>query len=252
MLSKDRAPDAEELLNLLKANHITLLNTWAARQVDARKFCFGKHSAQLDYVMIRQKDANLQARQAQPITQCPLGAWRHAGGHHFPLMASIRKKIPPPRKLTAPVLQADREKICARQPQKPDHAILVQHFRESTQQELDQVVSVPDLGNIADKVVQVAAIVFPVQKASVAKYSNPILLSLGITSMWRRWMLIKRARSGAGLQQIFRRWKVWAAYFRHFASIRNNARNVRNSSCVTKWLKLNLPPENTISGVSTI
>ena len=133
-------------------------------------------------------------------------------------MASIRKKIPPPRKLTAPVLKIDREKIVARerQPHKPDRAILAQQFRESTQRELDQVVSVPDLGNIADKVAQVAAIVFPVQMASVAKYSNPILLSLGITNMWRQWMLIKRTRSGTGLLQILRRWKVWAAYFRHY------------------------------------
>ena len=78
MLSKDRAPDGEELTNLLRTNRIALLNTWAARQEAAHTFRFGRHSAQLDYVMVRQKDANQQARQAQAIRNCPLGAWHHA------------------------------------------------------------------------------------------------------------------------------------------------------------------------------
>ena len=187
----------EELTNLLRTNHITLLNTWAVRQEAARTSRFGKHSAQLDYVMVRQKDANQQARQAQPIRNCPLGAWRHAGGHHLPLQASIRKRIPPPRRQEIPMQRIDRERIiaCAHKPHSADNAALVQQFRTGVQRALDQDVSVQDLGNIAGEIAKVAAI---------------------ITNMWKQWVLIKRTSCGRGLQSIFRRWKVWAAYFRQY------------------------------------
>ena len=110
MLSKDRAPDAEELINVLRTNHATLLNTWSAKQEEAHTFRFGTHAAQLDYVIVRQKDADMQARQSRPITNCPLGAWRHLGGHHIPLKASIRKRIPPPRKNETPTRKSTENK----------------------------------------------------------------------------------------------------------------------------------------------
>ena len=93
---------------------------------------------------------------------------------------------------------------------------LSKKFRTGVQHALDQAVSVQDLGNIAGEIAKVAAIVFPVQKQGVTRYSNPILLSLGITNMWKQWALIKRTSSGRGLQSIIRRWKVWAAYFRQY------------------------------------
>ena len=104
----------------------------------------------------------------------------------------------------------DRERIiaCAHKPHSSGNAALVQQFRTGVQHALDQAVSLQDLGNIAGEVAKVAAIVFPVQKQGVTIYSNPILLSLGITNMWKQWVLIKRTSSGRGLQSIIRRWKV--------------------------------------------
>ena len=218
MLSKDRAPDAKELINVLRTNHATLLNTWSARQDEAHTFRFGTHAAQLDYIIIRQKDVNMQAKQSRPIANCPLGAWRHLGGYHIPLKASIRKRVPPPRKQATPNKKIDREQIiaCTRAPDDPGNAAQIHRFRCKTQQILDSVASVQDLGNIATRVAEVAEAVFPVRKQEIVKYSNPILLSMGITNMWRQWMAIKRTNKGKSLRDMLNKWKVWAAYLRQF------------------------------------
>ena len=220
MLSKDRAPDAEELINVLRTNHATLLNTWSARQDEAHTFRFGTRAAQLDYIIIRQKDVNMQAKQSRPIANCPLGAWRHLGGYHIPLKASIRKRVPPPRKQVTPNKKIDREQIiaCARAPDDPGNAAQkIQRFRSKTQQQiLDSVASVQDLGNIATRIAEVAEAVFLVRKQEIAKYSNPILLSMGITNMWKQWIAIKRTSKGKSLRDMLTRWKVWAAYLRQY------------------------------------
>ena len=122
-------------------------------------------------MIIRLKDANMQAKQSRPIANCPLGAWRHLGGYHLPLRASIRKRIPPPSKQETPSKKIDREQIiaCARSPEDPENAEKIQKFRCSAQQILDSVASVQDLGSIAARIAKVAEVVFPVRRQDVVK-----------------------------------------------------------------------------------
>ena len=158
-------------------------------------------------MIVRQKDANMQAKQSRPIANCPLGARRHLEGYHLPLKASIRERIPPPRKQVTPSQKIDREQIIARAraPGDPDNAALTHRFRCSAQQILDSVASVQDVGNIATSIAMVAETVFPVCRQDVVKYSNPILLSMGITSMWRQWMAVKRTNRGKSLRDMLNR-----------------------------------------------
>ena len=73
-----------------------------------------------------------------------------------------------------------------------------------------------DLGNIAVRIAEVAETDFPVRENNEVKYSKPILLSLGITHLWRQWVAVKRTSSGKSLRDMLNRWSVWAAYFRQY------------------------------------
>ena len=97
----------------LQVNHMTILNSRYSRNKASHTFRFGTHEAELDYIMVRQHDANQQARLSAPVKDCPLGAWRHLGGYHVPIAASIREKIALQHKQTEIGNQIDREKIIA-------------------------------------------------------------------------------------------------------------------------------------------
>ena len=55
-LSKDRAPDAFDLSQLLELHDLTALNTWGKAGELACTFTFGDHKAQLDYIITRRRD----------------------------------------------------------------------------------------------------------------------------------------------------------------------------------------------------
>ena len=133
----------------------------------------------------------------------------------------------------------DREKIieCARKPDNPANSELLQQLRCGIQRTLDQVASVQDLGNIADQIGKVAETAFPFRKPSAIKYAYPILLPLGITNMWKQRMLIKRTRSGKGLKDMLRRWKIWAAYFRQYRAFKNQCQERKKQYLCDKMVE---------------
>ena len=88
-LSPERAPDAEAVHTLLSTHHLTALNTWSAPGSRANTFTFGKHQAQLDYLLVRISHSTKEARQAHPLNNCPVGGWRQGGGTHKPVVATL-------------------------------------------------------------------------------------------------------------------------------------------------------------------
>ena len=85
-LSPERAPDADALHTLLSTHTLVALNTWGKPGKGAHTFTFGKHQAQLDYLLMRASQTTRMARQARPLHTCPVGGWRHGGGFTRPLL----------------------------------------------------------------------------------------------------------------------------------------------------------------------
>ena len=87
-LSQERAPDADAVHTMLSTHSLVALNTWGVPGRKAHTFVFGKRQAQLDYVMVRQRHSDGEARVAHPVQDCPVGG-RHGGGIHKPVAASL-------------------------------------------------------------------------------------------------------------------------------------------------------------------
>ena len=95
-LSKDRAPDAFDLSQLMEVHDLTALNTWGRSGEVACTFGFGDHKAQLDYIITRRRDAINCSKKAHPLRNFPVGGWRRTGGHHLCVVAALRAYIPRP------------------------------------------------------------------------------------------------------------------------------------------------------------
>ena len=110
---KDRAPDEHEFLQILQVNHLVAINTWALKDTAASAFKFGPHQAQLDYVILGQRGAKAQARQARTLHDCPLGGWRRTWGCHLLIIASVRARVVVPVRKPQNREPIDREAIIA-------------------------------------------------------------------------------------------------------------------------------------------
>ena len=71
LCSADRAPDEEEVVNLLDAHSLTMLNTWSKPGHLAHTFKFVTHSAQLDYMIVRRSDAERASQTRWPLAAMP-------------------------------------------------------------------------------------------------------------------------------------------------------------------------------------
>ena len=132
----------------------------------------------------------------------------------------------------------------ARAPDDPGNAAQIHRFRSKTQQILDSVASVQDLGSVATRIAEVAEAVFPLRKQEIVKYSNPILLSMGITNMWRQWIAVKRTSKGKSLRDMLNRWKVWAAYLRQYRARKQQCRERKKQYLQDKMREAELASSN--------
>ena len=88
-LSAERAPDTDAAHAIMSTHSLVALNTWGQQGCKAHTFVVGKHQAQLDYVIVRQRHSDGQARNARPVQNCPVGACRRC---HFVAKSSINRR----------------------------------------------------------------------------------------------------------------------------------------------------------------
>ena len=169
-LSSERAPDAEAVHTLLSMHHLIALNTWGAPGNRANAFTFGKHQAQLDYLLVRISHSTKEARQARPLTNCPVGGWRQGGGMHKPVIATLPFFYRVFHKPSRPVPQVDADKIVQlAQTADPRANPEVAQFRLEVQEKLAGVNTVPEAGNISTIICEIAAKQLPKETQSSDK-----------------------------------------------------------------------------------
>ena len=214
-LSPERAPDAEAVHTLLSTHHLTALNTWSAPGSRANTFTFGKHQAQLDYLLVRISHSTKEARQAHPLNNCPVGGWRQGGGTHKPVVATLPFSYRVFHKPNKPVPQVDAEKIVQlAQTADPRANPEVAQFRLEVQEKLASVNTVPEAGSISTIICDIAAKHFPKQTQSsskVVRWQQPHVQE-GIKDMWKAWRQYRSSTNDTTLRAILGRWKTWTRY----------------------------------------
>ena len=208
--SPERALDADTLNHLLAAHSLVVLNTWGTPGSKAHTFRFGKHQAQLGFLLMRLTDTDTQARKACPLRDCPVGSWRNGGGLHSPRIATLPFRYTQFRSTSHKPVQADIEKIVAiaKDPHRETDPIVVE-FRKEVATQLQQLKTIEDVGNISMIFQAVAAKHFPRSPPSdtkLAKWQQPHIQQ-GIAQRHYR-----RHTSNTTLKALMARWRTWMQY----------------------------------------
>ena len=107
---------------LMRTHGLTALNTWS-NSIPASTFKWGRAETQSDFIMVRQRDASVQAKTA--LRTCHVGASRHTGAIHFPVLACLSLRKPywlHHRPHAAHVVDREALLRAIDHPQLPDHA----------------------------------------------------------------------------------------------------------------------------------
>ncbi len=204
-LSSERAPDAEAVHTLLSTHHLIALNTWGAPGNRANTFTFEKHQAQLDHLLVRISHSTKEARQARPLTNCPVGEWRQGGGMHKPVIATLPFSYRVFHKPSKPVPQVDTEKIVQlAQTADPRANPEVAQFRLEAQEKLAGVNTVPEAGNVSTIICDIAAKHFPKETQSsdkIVRWQQPQMQE-GIRDMWKAWRHYRNSTKDTTLRAI--------------------------------------------------
>ena len=232
-LSAERAPDTDAAHTVLSAHSLVALNTWGKHGSRAHTFTFGKHQAQLDYIIVRQRHSDTQARISHPIQNCPVGAWRQGGGVHKPVSATLpfHCKVfhkPPTR---TPGIDAERIIHVAKQ-NDPEASAQLAGFRADIVEKIAPIQTVAEMGQLSPILSEVAARHFPKQRADarqVARWQQPEVQQ-GIKEMWKAWRLYKREDGQTRqvtLAAVLGRWRTWSTYYKLYRRHRERCRTTK-------------------------
>ena len=87
----DDIPDLEVLM---QSHKLIALNSWHKPAGGVHTFTSGKEKTQIDYIRVRQTEANTQARQVKALHQFRVGAARQGGAFHTPLQTTLALSRP--------------------------------------------------------------------------------------------------------------------------------------------------------------
>ncbi|CAE6949094.1 unnamed protein product [Symbiodinium sp. CCMP2592] len=197
-LSAERAPDAAAAHTVLSTHSFThsliALNTCGAPNNKARTFKFGKHRAQLDYLITRQSQCTREAKQASPLV--------------------------------------DTERII-QLAQIPDPSAIpeIASFRSELATQLDHVRTVADAGTISDIVQRVAATHFPKAQPNAAKITRwqQSQTRMGIKDMWKAWRYYRRSTRDTTLRAIIGRWRTWTQHYKLYKQHKETCRTTKKA-----------------------
>ena len=225
-------PDADAVHTTLSTHSLAALNTWGTPGRKAHTFVFGKHQAQLDYVMVRQRHSDGKARMAHPVQDCPVGGWRHGGGMHRPVAASLPFHCKVFHKPPAPTPRIDAD-VIAQLAQTPErHADpRVAQFRQAVVEKIAQVTTRLDAGRLSLLVGDIAAQHFPKaqeKSESVARWQQP-QVKQGTKDTWKAWRLYRSSARDVTLGAIFGRWRTWTSYYQLYKKHKEKRRTTKKT-----------------------
>ena len=232
-LSAERAPDTDAAHTILSAHSLVALNTWGKHGNRAHTFTFGKHQAQLDYIVVRQRHSDTQARASHPIQNCPVGAWRQGGGVHKPVSATLpfHCKVfhkPPTR---TPGIDAEKIIHIAKQGG-PEASAQLAGFRADIAEKIVPIQTVAEMGQLSPILSEVAIRHFPKLRddtRQVARWQQAEVRQ-GIKEMWKAWRLYRREDGQTRqvtLAAVLGRWRTWSTYYKLYRRHRERCRTTK-------------------------
>ena len=214
----------KDLQTLIQECDLCALNTWHSRPTHT--YASPSVQSQLDYILMRSKDANHQAKLAMPLHSFPVGAYRQTT--HYPVQATVRLL---PMAYRAPQLKADhRFEATALQSAVSQHSDSAQALQQAVEARL---LALPTAQALCDEHDLVNTILleetcraFPPAK----KKDQRVSAHEGYRASARgTWQLHRQLhRSGLpSLRNIWSRWRLYALFLRASAQLRRQSKDLK-------------------------
>ena len=196
--------DYRDFLHICEALSLTVLNSWTRplhRQLAT--FRFGALSSQIDFIIVRQAQADNEARKASVLVDFPVAGWRE-GAKHFP----VRADVPVPKRhwkteACKPVQQVDLQGVI-HDLQNAPQAQRLQDFRDTVEQKLSHT---SDFDHV---VLQAALQHYPKPPKPPAMPTQPAELANSARHMWHLFRQMRAQRFS--MQGVFSAWKTWTKF----------------------------------------
>ena len=224
--------DSNDLQTLIAAHQLVALNTW--RSAPAFTFAFGKRQSQIDYIMIRLRDADVEARSSSVLRDFPLnGHLSDDAARHFPVCASIRAKGHFKSSGVMRNLQCDLQGL-ANAVQEADDTRLAR-LRQRVEDwcrshEVPRSPSLVDsyLSGMNDMMREAVGDFFPKKHESTCRPWQDQLQTGKAKHMWQLFRIMRQQANT--LQGIFQAWRCWAKFSKQHGEYRARARLLRRNA----------------------
>ena len=230
--------DMEDLAQLMRTYGLVALNTWRRHppQAKATTFRFGNTESQIDFLLVRRREATMQAKQAHPIRHFHVGASRQSGAIHFPLITVLQLRCPhwvmrpaksPPQISVDSVLQA------LDYPTVPDHMLRIAQVRQAISHHMATVGGVAGVEQLHAVLFQACCQAFPKPQATPTEkpwQSQPVQLS--VKELWARWRAFKQVRKN-GLRGWFQAWRAWKNFDKQHREHQRRCKQARRAKLLT-------------------
>ena len=230
--------DMEDLAQLMRTYGLVALNTWRRHppQAKATTFRFGNTESQIDFLLVRRREATMQAKQAHPIHHFHVGASRQSGAIHFPLITVLQLRCPhwvmrpaksPPQISVDSVLQA------LDYPTVPDHMLRIAQVRQAISHHMATAGGVAGVEQLHAVLFQACCQAFPKPQATPTEkpwQSQPVQLS--VKELWARWRAFKQVRKN-GLRGWFQAWRAWKNFDKQHREHQRRCKQARRAKLLT-------------------
>ena len=230
--------DMEDLAQLMRTYGLVALNTWRRHppQAKATTFRFGNTESQIDFLLVRRREATMQAKQAHPIRHFHVGASRQNGAIHFPLITVLQLRCPhwvmrpaksPPQISVDSVLQA------LDYPTVLDHMLRIAQVRQAISHHMATVGGVAGVEQLHAVLFQACCQAFP--KPQTAPTEKPWLsqpVQLSVKELWARWRAFKQVRKN-GLRGWFQAWRAWKNFDKQHREHQRRCKQARRAKLLT-------------------
>ncbi|CAE7573790.1 unnamed protein product [Symbiodinium sp. CCMP2592] len=208
--------DLQDHQDVLRALPVCILNTWTRpKHGQLATFTFGSLASQIDYIVVRHRQANRVAKKAAILDKFPVAQWRQGGNHH-PVVAYV----PVPRRIlaqarkTQPAFDRDRLLQDLRQPKAPTSLV---QLREDIQASMPTPIS-----HLNDLLLQVAVRHYPAPPRPSLPPDQPLELANSARHMWAIFREMRKQKFT--MQGIATAWKLWVRFQRAHKAHKDRSR----------------------------
>ncbi|CAE7728748.1 unnamed protein product [Symbiodinium sp. CCMP2592] len=212
--SADHYRDLQDQQNIAKSLKLTALNTWQRppHGQGAMFTAFSDRSAQIDFIVVRSRQATTTSRQAAVLPDFPVAAWREGPKHH-PVQAWVA--LPPPTWI--------KDRPSTFEPKQIDKEAIIQDLKQEV---TDQLTGIP--GDLNKILLQAALQHYPLRRVGKGA-TQPMELANQAKDMWQKFRAMRANRfSMAGIVPAWRQWaEIQQAHALHKARSKQRSKQKR-------------------------